>query len=194
MIVAHYAHRLPADYDTGLIRARAEKRGVLWDDVPQLYFKGFLLRQSGQYGAIANSYSSLYLWQQDDAFRDFLTSGQYGVVTDAFGRAEIQTWFALDACKGKASGARFAYKQDVAIPLDADLQKMYSQEIERNRDIAGQAGTVAAVVGVDPKNWSFTRIRLSTEIPGEDAQDGVAYEILHLAQPHLDLLPEGSLG
>jgi hypothetical protein len=64
-IIAHYAHRLPANYDIKLIRARAKERGVLWDAVPELYFKGFLLRESGQHGAVANSYSSLYLWRQD---------------------------------------------------------------------------------------------------------------------------------
>jgi hypothetical protein len=39
MIVAHYEHRLPADYDLGLIRSRAQERGPLWDAKPELYFK-----------------------------------------------------------------------------------------------------------------------------------------------------------
>jgi hypothetical protein len=28
MIIAHYSHRLPANYDTGLIRTRAKERGL----------------------------------------------------------------------------------------------------------------------------------------------------------------------
>ena len=44
MIIAHYAHRLPADYDIGIIRDRASRRGQLWDAIPELYFKAFLLR------------------------------------------------------------------------------------------------------------------------------------------------------
>src|SRR5689334_4976620 len=109
MIIAHYGHRLPANYDIGLIRARAKERGPLWDATPELYFKGFLLRESGRHGAIANSYSSLYLWRQDEAFRDFLVDGRYKTVTDSFGRAEIETRFALDARKGNGDDARFAY-------------------------------------------------------------------------------------
>src|ERR1700724_3197834 len=77
MIIAHYAHRLPASYDIGIIRDRAKARGALWDAVAELYFKGFLLRERGRLGAIANNYSSLYLWRRDDAVRDFLTSGRF---------------------------------------------------------------------------------------------------------------------
>jgi hypothetical protein len=191
MIIAHYSHRLPANYDTGLIRARAKERGPLWDAVPELYFKGFLLREKGRYGAIANSYSSLYLWRHDEAFRDFLVSGRYKVVTDAFGRAEIQTRFALDARKGQAQHARFATREDLDIPLDADLTAVFANEIERNQEIAERSTTVAAAVGVDTQNWKFTRIVLSEHEPAGD-EAGTSYEILHLASPLLETLPRGS--
>ena len=191
MIIAHYSHRLPANYDIGLIRTRAKERGPLWDDVPELYFKGFLLREKGRYGAIANSYSSLYLWRHDEAFRDFLLNGRYKVVTDAFGRAEIQTRFALDARKGQARHARFAIKEDLDIPLDADLTAVFAIEIERNREIAERSTTVAAAVGVDTQNWKFTRVVLTEHEPtGNEA--GTSYEILHLARPLLETLPHGS--
>lgn len=189
MIIAHYAHRLPANYDIGTIRERAKARGVVWDDVPELYFKAFLLRERGQHGAIASSYSSLYLWRQDAAFRDFLVSGRYGIVTDSFGRAEIRTWFALDACLGSATEARFAYLEEIGIPLDADLGRTFAQEIERNGDSGRGAGAVAAIVGIDTRAWTLTRLRLSTETPSAGHQDCVAYEILHLARPLLDTLP-----
>ena len=47
MIIAHYAHRLPADYDVDIIRNRAAARGHLFDAIPELYFKAFLLRERG---------------------------------------------------------------------------------------------------------------------------------------------------
>ncbi|NTG28734.1 DUF4865 family protein [Agrobacterium rhizogenes] len=193
MIITHYAHRLPANHDIGLIRARAKERGPLWDAVPELYFKGFLLREKGRHGSIANNYSSLYLWRQDEAFRDFLVSGRYQVVTDAFGRAEIQTRFALDARKGHGLDARFAIKEELDIPLDADLTAVFASEIERTREVAERPGTVAAAVGVDTQNWKFTRILLSEHEPtGREA--GTSYEILHLAKPLLETLPQGAAG
>lgn len=191
MTIAHYIHRLPADYDVGIIRSRARERGALWNDVPDLHFKGFLLRERGRFGAIASSYSSLYLWRTDEAFRNFLVSGRYKVVTDSFGRADIQTRFALDARRGRADDARFIYKQELSIPLDADLTTAFAAEIARNREVAEQHGTVAAIVGVDPQSWTFTRILLSEREPAGEG-DAIAHEVLHLARPLLNSLPSAS--
>ncbi|WP_448042836.1 DUF4865 family protein [Bradyrhizobium liaoningense] len=191
MTIAHYIHRLPADYDIGLIRSRARERGALWNDVPDLHFKGFLLRERGRFGAIASSYSSLYLWRTGEAFRNFLVSGRYKVVTDSFGRADIHTRFALDARRGRANDARFIYKQELSIPIDADLTAAFASEIARNHEVAEQQGIVAAIVGVDPQSWTFTRVLLSEQQPAGQG-DAVAYEVLHLARPLLDSLPPAS--
>ncbi|KJC36157.1 hypothetical protein UP09_30360 [Bradyrhizobium sp. LTSP885] len=191
MITAHYAHRLPADYDIALIRERAKKRGAIWDAVPDLFFKAFLLRERGRFGAIASSYSSLYLWRHDEAFRDFLVSGRYKVVTDGFGRAEIQTGFALDARKGSGQVARFAYKDERRIALDADLTATFAAEIERSGKEAEKAGAVAAIIAIDAKNWTLTRLVLSEHEP-DGEQRGEAYEILHLARPLLETLPRAA--
>lgn len=191
MIIAHYRHRLPADYDIGLIHARAKERGHLWDAVPELYFKCFLLRESGRFGATANSYSSLYLWRRDEAFRNFLVEGGYKIVVDLFGRASIETRFALDARKGSGRQASLAYRQDAKIELDSSLEATFAREIEHNREAAARAGVAAAVVGVDALNWTITRIVLSD---GEQADAGAGYQILHLARPLLSTLPDSDGG
>ena len=188
MIIAHYSHRLQSNHDIGLIRARAKERGPLWDNIPELYFKGFLLREKGRFGAIANNYSSLYLWRQDEGFRSFLVDGRYQSVTDTFGRAEIQTRFALDARRGAGRDARFAIKEELDIPLDADLTATFASEIERNREISERSGAVVATVGVDTQAWKFTRVLLTEHEPtGNEA--GTSYEILYLAKPLLETLP-----
>ncbi|MGA7804835.1 DUF4865 family protein [Bradyrhizobium sp.] len=191
MIIAHYAHRLPADYDISIIRNRASRRGALFDDVPELHFKGFLLRERGHYGAIANEYSSLYLWRTDQGFGDFLVTGRYKSVTDSFGRAQIEMRIALDARKGPAQEARFATKEEQQIPLDADLTTTFAAEIERNREIARQSGVVAAAIGVDVQNWKLTRVLLSEREPRRTAGEE-AYQILYLARPLLGSLPTAS--
>jgi hypothetical protein len=190
MIIAHYANRLPRNYDHGFIRTLTRQRAPVWDARPELYFKAFLLREAGRFGAIANSFSSLYLWRQDGAYRDWLVSGGYKIVTDPFGRAEIETRFALDARKGPGHEARFVTTEDLDIPLDADLTAAFAREIERNREIAARTDTVAAAVGVDTRNWKFTRILLATNAPNGN-KNAVAYQILHLARPLLDTLPKG---
>jgi Domain of unknown function (DUF4865) len=189
MIIAHYAHRLPADYDIGIIRNRAKSRGHLFDAIPELYFKAFLLRERGRFGANQNEYSSLYLWRKDDGFRDFLVDGRTKSVTDSFGRPQIETRFVLDAHKGSSEQPRFLYKQEQDIPIDTDLTSAFADEIARNRESAKQAGVVASAVGVDVQNWKFTRVVLSEKEPtGRD--QGTAYQVLYLAKPLLAELPK----
>jgi hypothetical protein len=190
MIIVHYASRLPADFDFGPLRRWLKERGVAWDAVPELYFKAFLLRETGRFGAVANNFSSLYLWQHDKAFRDWLVRGGYKVVTDIVGRAEIETFFALDAFRGKAGDGRFLYRDDIAIPLDADLTAAFASEIELARERATEPEVVSAVVGLDPRNWKFVRVVLSAGEPDARAR-GVAYQIAHLSRPLLDTLPQG---
>jgi uncharacterized protein DUF4865 len=189
MIIVRYANRLPENYDLGRIRALTRERAPVWDTRPDLYFKAFLLRESGRFGAIANSFSSLYLWRHDEAYRDWLVSGGYRIVTDRFGRGQIETRVALDARKGPGNEARFVITEDIDIPIDADLTAAFAREIERNREIAARADTVAAAVGVDAQNWKFTRIRLSTN-ESDGNGNTVACQILHLARPLLDTLPK----
>ena len=189
MIIAHYAHRLPADYDIGIIRNRAKSRGHLFDAIPELYFKAFLLRERGRFGANQNEYSSLYLWRKDEGLRDFLVDGRTKSVTDSFGRPQIETRFVLDAHKGSGEQPRFLYKQEQNIPIDTDLTSAFADEIARNRESAKQAGVVASAVGVDVQNWKFTRVVLSEKEPtGRD--QGTAYQVLYLAKPLLAELPK----
>ena len=189
MIIAHYAHRLPADYDIQIIRSRAAARGHLFDAIPELYFKAFLLRERGRFGAIANEYSSLYLWRADKGFRDFLVDGRTKSVTDSFGRPRIETRFALDALKGDGKEARFLFKQERDIPLDADLTSAFAEEIVRNREAVREAGVVAAAVGVDAQRWKFSRVQVLEREPSGSEQ-GTAYQVLYLARPLLRELPK----
>ncbi|AKM04185.1 DUF4865 family protein [Burkholderia pyrrocinia] len=190
MLTAYYVHRLPADYDLDIIRNRVRERGRLWDDTPELVFKGFLLREAGRYGATENGYASLYLWRNDSAFAGFVTDGRYRVVTDSFGRAPIDVQVALDARKGSASTGRFARLEALDIPADADLDATLAREITRNREAAARPGVVAAAVSLDPLRWRLTRILVSEHEP-DDGGAGTVYQVLHLAKPLLDTL-EGS--
>ena len=188
MITVHYAHRLPADYDIQIIRDRAGRRGHLFDGIPELYFKAFLLRERGRFGAIQNEYSSLYLWRKDEGFRDFLVDGRTRSVTDSFGRPAIETRFVLDALKGEGKQARFLYKQEQEIATDTDLTSAFAEEIARNRVAAKEAGVVASAVGVDAQSWKFTRVLLSEKEPAGREQR-TSYQVLYLAQPLLAELP-----
>lgn len=182
MIMAHYEHRLPTGYDMSSIRRRAVERGPLWNAMPGLNFKAFTLREAGRFGATTNSYSSFYLWKEERAFSDWLVQGGYQVVIDAFGRAEIETLVALEIYQGPAAKVSFLYREDVVIPPDADLIASIAFETERARTHAARPDIVAAVAGLDVKQWKFVRIALSAEDPN-DVRKGITHQIGFLARP-----------
>lgn len=188
MLIAHYLHRLPVDHDLDQIRARAARRLPEWREMPDLCLKGFLLREAGKFGATANSYSSLYLWRQEDGFRRFLVDGGFEVVTKSFGRPQIETRTVIDACRGDAAEARFATWEEQGIPVDADLTGAFAAEIEANRAMADVPGTVAAAVGVDTRSWVFTRIRFFETEP-EASRSSILFQVLEFARPEFETLP-----
>ena len=197
MIIARYTHRLPADYDLGIIRTRAEKNGPLWKATPGLYFKAFLLRERGRFGATANSYTSLYLWRDAEPFLDFLAAGagaptnSFTSVTNSFGRPQVQTWLPLGAHRGTARDAHFVYMVEQDIAADADLPTVFARETQQNRKASEQSGVLAAVAGVDTLHWKFVRILVSANEPG-GSEAGDIYQVLHLARPLLDSLAQGA--
>jgi hypothetical protein len=190
MLTVFYQHRLPADYDTDGLAARAQARGKLWDEVADLHFKAFLFRKDGEHGATDTRYASLYLWQHDAAFRNFLVEGRYRHVTKTFGRAAIQTQVALDARKGDATQAAFARIETFDFPSDGDVDVFIAHEVARNRDYAAQAGTVVATLSVDTAAWRLTRHVLTEREPDEQAP-GATYRVFYLSRPLLHLLASG---
>ncbi len=188
MILAHYAHRLPADYDIGIIRARARRIAADWDSVPDLHFKAFLLREKGTDGALANSYASLYLWRREDALRDFLTTGRFRVVTESFGRPAIDVRLPVDVRRGPARQAKIAVLEDAAISPDADISDALIEAEGRNRALAQRPEIVAAVTAVDSVNWRILQAVLADK-PTAALPGGISYEVLHLARPDFDELP-----
>ncbi len=188
MVIVHYATRLPAGHDIAALRDWVKGRGAVWDKAPDLCFKAFLLREAGRFGATANNFSSLYLWPQDKPFRDWLVRGGFKVITDIYGRAEMETFLALDAFRGRGEEARFLYREDVAILPDDDLTAAFAREAGLARDRAARPDVVTAAVGLDPRGWKFVRVHLSAAEPG-DGDAGVAYQVAHLSRPLLDTLP-----
>jgi hypothetical protein len=186
-MITHYAHRLPANYDMSLIRSRANERGGRWSAVPELYFKAFLVREIGCHGAVANEYSSLYLWRQEDAFLKFLREGGFDVVTRSFGRPSIRTYIALEARRGAGAAPKFLSMTEADIPVDADLTAALAVEEMWCREAASNRGVVAATVGVDTRSWRTVRILIADD--GSADKTAKCYEICHLAGPLLNTLP-----
>lgn len=169
------------------IRERAIKGGPLFDDRPGLAFKAFSIEEHGKLGAVNNAYSSLYLWFQTDAVVDFLWYQGFQNVFDTFGRPAVETWIAIDACKGKAEVASMLYREDTGIPLGMSLADIRASETKRNMENAHLPGIVASVIGIDLSSWQLARFILA-EAPLENTEDQFAYQVAYLAKPGLSKL------
>jgi hypothetical protein len=187
MLSKQYIHRLPADYDMALIRRRVAERGPLWDDTKGLVFKAFVVRERGQFGAVGNEYSSVYLWRDTAAAVDFLMGDRFQGVIEGFGRPSIETWLSLHAGAGKARQARTLYREDIPIDDQADHGKMLADEIERNEAALKRDDTVAVVSAIDVSTWRLIRLTVSAA-PADPERKGRAYEVLYLTTPELDSL------
>lgn len=182
MMLMQYTHRLPADYEMDRIASRAGSLGPDWDLTPGLGFKAFLAQHRNLNGAVGNTYSSLYLWLEDEAATDFLTDDRFRKVVAGFGRPAMETWLPLDVHLGKAETARSVHREDVAVDPDADLAVLRHREDERSRAAIRDGEVFARVAALDLAHWRLTRFTLSARATVRPER-GIAYDVLHLARP-----------
>lgn len=179
MILARYRHRLPTDYDLGLIRARIAARGPTWDAAPGLIFKAFTLEDRSR-GASENAYSSFYLWRDTGAAAAFFAGPGFAAVVQAFGRPRTDLWLPFDVQTGPAAQARSLSIRHRSLPLEADLDAERHADAAWGASLRTEPDVLAVLCGLDPASWRVTRFALRA---GEPAfGDG---EILHLASPGL---------
>lgn len=190
MFAMQYEHRLPADYDMQLMRDRAQTRGPVWEATPGLVLKAFVARERGRYGASANLYGGVYLWQDAASAARLLSGEAFRGVTDSFGRPRVETWLPLDARAGRAdtdAPARTLYRESKRLAANADIAAEQADAVARNGGAAARLDTLAAWVALDPTSWELVWFTLSSAAP-DPAHEGELYEVRYLARPGLAAL------
>lgn len=176
MFAKQYSHRLPADYDMGVIRRRAAQLGPLWDHTPGLLFKAFIAQEQG-----GNVYSSVYLWADPSQAADFLLGERFQKVLDSFGRPHIESWLPLDVQLGPAQSALSLYREEWPIEPGADRAGIMAEETRRNRQVADASDTFAVFLALDVQAWRLARFTLSANALNVE-RPGKGYQVLYLAQ------------
>ncbi|UII73679.1 DUF4865 family protein [Pseudomonas sp. HN11] len=176
MFAKQYSHRLPADYDMGVIRRRAAQLGPLWDNTEGLLFKAFIAQEHG-----GNVYSSVYLWTDPPQAADFLLGERFQKVLDSFGRPHIESWLPLDVQRGPARDALSLYREEWALEPGADRIAILAEEKRRNQQVAGRSDTFAVFLVLDVQAWRLVRFTLSAAALDAGHQ-GTGYQVLYLAQ------------
>ena len=181
MFAKQYSHRLPADYDMGVIRQRAARLGPLWDNTEGLLFKAFVVQERGQSAGVGNVYASVYLWADPLQAADFLLGERFQKVLDSFGQPPIESWLPIDVKRGRAQSALSLYREEWALEPGADRAVILTQETLRNQQLADGADTFAVFLALDVQAWRLVRITLSAKAL-EANHPGAGYEVLYLAQ------------
>jgi Domain of unknown function (DUF4865) len=115
MLAMHYQIPLSGADAVAAVRTRAAERGPLFDDMPGLAHKLFLI------DPIDPCYATFYLWQDPDAARAFIEGPFFAALTSAFGRPEVFLLFTSATCLPFAAGDRVALAwRNAASPAGAE--------------------------------------------------------------------------
>jgi hypothetical protein len=186
MIAKQYPIPLPTDYDMQIIRRRVAEKGGTFDKRPGLLFKAFLISERVR-GASLNQYAPFYVWNETEALWDFVAGSGFDGIIESFGRPAILTWLPLsiEIRQGlRRDAVRSALREDMPIPLEADLPKLRKEQIDGCKSaMASEPGIALQLVAANIERWSMVRFTLRYDQPTATAPGTHAYEVLHLSAP-----------
>jgi len=184
MIAMQYAFPLAENYDMGRIRARIAEKGPLFDNLPGLVSKAFLINDLGT-GSPFNEYATFYVWKDESAMRDFLLSEHFQAVVDAFGRPRVRHWTLLDQRGANdLRRARFAQREFVPLPESLPATDVVAHERAATRVLANTRGFVARVAALDTELWEAVRFTLWSERRAAPHAVGAhGYDVAYVAGP-----------
>lgn len=184
MIAMQYAFPLAENYDMSRIRARIAEKGPLFDNLPGLVSKAFLVNDLGT-GSPFNEYATFYVWKDESAMRDFLLSDRFQAVVDNFGRPRVRHWTLLDQRGAEdLRRARFAQREFVPLPESLPVSEFVAQERAASRVLANTPGFIARVAALDAELWEAVRFTLWRDRRAAPHAVGAhAYDVAYVAGP-----------
>ncbi|MBL8669723.1 MAG: DUF4865 family protein [Alphaproteobacteria bacterium] len=173
-----YAIRFAPGHDMGAIRARVAARGALFDAVPGLRAKAFMLdARPGR-----EEYALVYVWESPDAMQGFLAGPLFAALVTSFGRPKIETWLV----QGMSARPKVLPTPSGATLVDRAVdagETPDSLEQAARRWTAQARATQMRVALLDPRNWVERRLTLGVAASAADdpADNLGARELLYVA-------------
>jgi len=177
MLAMQYSIELPFGYDTGLIRDRVETRSKLFEGLPGLIHKSYLLNEADKI------YAPFYIWSDVAEARKFLFDDLFRGVIESFHRPRVRSWMVLDARYGNRGFApSFAIRETDRIAPEDNLEARFRQESQEQQALAANEHLHFHAVALDAERWELVRYSLwrdeaSAVMPAADCIQ--TYEVLH---------------
>jgi hypothetical protein len=182
LLAMQYTIRLPADYDISQIHERVNQRSLLFDALPGLAHKSFLLSENEKI------YAPFYIWDNVGEARRFLLDDLFKGVISTFNRPRVRTWMVLDQGIGNQEMVpTFAQIEADTIPPEENLEVMYRREREHMLAQLSNPNLSYYAIALDSDRWELIRYSLwknrhAASRPSADVTQ--TYDVLHVSTPH----------
>lgn len=183
MLAMQYTIQLAHGYDMNRIRQRALERSRLFESLPGLAHKSYLMNEADEI------YAPFYVWEDIKEARQFMLNDLFGGVIESFSRPRIRSWTILKRAYGNQSIIpRFAVRESDVIPPEEKLERMVERESAYQEKLLANDNLHFHLVALDPDRWELMRYSLwrdeRSAIP-HTADVVQHYEVLHVSSPSL---------
>lgn len=179
MLAMQYTIRLPHGYDMSLIRARVEERSQLFEKLPGLAHKSYLVNDEDRI------YAPFYIWEDMREARQFMLNDLFRGVIQAFNRPRVRNWTVLDRVHGNRHiTPTFAVQEADSIPSEESLDALVTREIKAQSKLLENENLYFHIIALDPDRWELMRFSLwkDQRSATPQAADVVQhYEVLHVS-------------
>lgn len=181
MLAMQYSIQLAMNYDTALIRKRVEERINLFENLPGLVHKSYLLCEREKI------YAPFYVWADITEARNFVLNDLFHGVIKAFNRPRIRDWMVLNRAYGNRElTPRFAIREIDVIAPEEKLETMFQRELEEQAQWLQNPHLHFHLVAIDTDRWEIMRYTLWSDAAHAQHHGGdciQTYEVLALSEP-----------
>lgn len=176
MLITHYRFALPASFDMDSVRQRIRDRASVFDALPALGWKAFLVSDRSRQRGADNAYAPVYFWPGTDGWLDFLRGPLFAGVAEAFGHTAPWT--------GLHTGHR------ARLPLAAARWcRVRCRGLHGTHALVEALQAPGALDGsstwwaLDTARWQLREFGFLHERPHDLVPGEALYEVCHLSSP-----------
>lgn len=179
MLAMQYSIQLPENYELERIHQRVSERSKLFDALPGLAHKSYLL--DGQ----DMVYAPFYIWSDVEEAQKFLFDDLFTGVIKAFSRPRVRSWFTLLKDYGNtAVKPAFCLKETDVIAPEEKLENIIASERKDHEAKLTNPALYFRCIAFDSDRWEIIRYSLwedkkSAPKPVSDCVQ--EYEVLHVS-------------